>query len=71
MTKSSLEVLGKQIHLYMCRDTLFAQKICLKGILKIPCLHWFFLCFGFLETLDPLVLSQMIVNWLLNPCARF
>ena len=50
MTKSSLEVLGKQIHLYMCRDTLFAQKICLKGILKIPCLHWLFLCFGFLES---------------------
>ena len=34
---SSLEVLGKQIHFFMCPDALFTQKICLKGILKIPC----------------------------------
>ena len=27
MTQSRLEVLGKQIHLFMCRDVLFTQKI--------------------------------------------
>ena len=31
-------------------------------------LHWF--CQD-LRGLDPLILSPMIVNWLLNPCARF
>ena len=38
MTQSSLEVLGKQIRFFMCRDAFFAQKICAEGILKIPCL---------------------------------
>ena len=37
MTQSSLEVLGKKVRFSMCRDALFAQKICLKGKLKISC----------------------------------
>ena len=36
MTRSSLEVLGKQIRFFMCRD------VCAVGILKIPCLALFF-----------------------------
>ena len=43
MTQSSLEVLGKQIRFFMCRDAFFAQKICAEGILKIPCLALIFL----------------------------
>ena len=37
MTQASLEVLGKKILFFMCRVALFAQNICLKGELKIPC----------------------------------
>ena len=37
MPQSSLEVLGKKILFFLCRDALTAQKICLKGKLKIPC----------------------------------
>ena len=37
MTQSSLVVLSEQIHFFMCSDALVAQKICLKGILKIQC----------------------------------
>ena len=46
MTQSSSEMLSKQICFFICRDAFFTQKICAKGILKIPCLF----CFGFLET---------------------
>ena len=42
MTQSSLEVLGKQIRFFMCRDSFFAEKICVEGILKIPCLALIF-----------------------------
>ena len=35
---------------FMCCDALFTQKICLKGILKTPALHWLFLCLGFHKT---------------------
>ena len=41
MIQSSLEVLTvlcKQIRFFMCRDAFFAQKICVEGVLKIPCL---------------------------------
>ena len=75
MTQSSLEVLGKQIRFFMCRDAFFAQKICAEGMLKIPCLAlvfsllWFFLRLERCQ--DPLVLSPMIVNWLLDPSTRF
>ena len=71
MTQSSLEVLGKQIRFFICRDSFFAQKICVEGIL--PCIGFFFaLVFSRLERgPDPLVLSLMIVIWRLNPSTRF
>ena len=50
MTQSSLEMLGKQIHFFMCSDAFFAQKICAEFLLKIPRLALVFFCFGFLET---------------------
>ena len=37
MTQSSLEMLSKQIRFFMCCDAIVAQKICVEGILKIPC----------------------------------
>ena len=42
MTQSRLEMLSKQNSFFMCCDAFFTQ--------KIYALHWFFLCFGFLET---------------------
>ena len=74
MTQSSLEVLSRQIGFLMCCDAHFAQKICSKGILKFPCLPgcFFALVFSRVERgPDPLVLSQMIVNWAVNPSACF
>ena len=69
MTQSRLEVIGKQIRYFMCRDAFFAQMICVEGMLKISCLA---LVFSRLERgPEPLVLCPMIVNWLLNPTARF
>ena len=75
ITQSSLQVLCEKIR-FMCRDALFAQKICLKSKLKLSCLHCFLaLVFARVETVergpDPLVLSLMIVNWFLNPIALF
>ena len=62
----------------MCHDPFFAQKICEEGILKIskPCSacngFFFALVFSRLERgQDPLVLSLMIVNWLLNQSTSF
>ena len=65
----------------MCRDAFFAQKICAECILQIPCLTQVTLVFSLLwfsrdlrkarSCLNPSVLSLMIVNWLLNPSARF
>ena len=79
MTQSILEVLSRQIRFFMCCDAQFAQKIYLKGILKFPYLPGCFfgifaLVFSRVERLrgpDPLVLSQMIVNWAVNPSACF
>ena len=69
MTQSRLEVIGKQIRYFMCRDAFFAQMICVEGMLKISCLA---LVFSRLERgPEPLVLCPMIVNWLLNPTAYF
>ena len=74
MTQSSLEVLGKQIRFFMCRDPFFAHKICVEDILKIPCLALIFSLLWFSRDLrlvverapDLLVRSPKIVNWLLN-----
>ena len=44
MTQSSLEMLGKESHFFMCRDALFARKISLN-------IKTSKLCLVFLETL--------------------
>ena len=75
MSQSSLEMLGKQIRFFMCRDDFFAQKISAESIMKIPylalvfCLLWFSRDLRKAQTF--LFLSPMIEKWLLNPSTRF
>ena len=74
VTQSSLEVLSKQISFFMCREAIFAQRSVWRVYWKFyTCTGCFFaLVFSRVERgPDPLVLSPMIVNWLLNPSARF
>ena len=67
MTQSSLEVLCKQIPFFVCRDALFAQKICLKGMLKIPCPSLVVSLLGFSRDMREVRTHWTIVYWLLNP----
>ena len=59
MTRSSLEVLSKQIGFFMCRDAFFAQKICAEGLALVFSLLWFS---RDLRGPNLLLLSLLIVN---------
>ena len=63
MIQSSLEVLTvlcKQIRFFMCRDAFFAQKICVEGVLKIPCLTLVFCLLWFSRDMT---LREVLTLW--------